>query len=44
MSYRGRHEEALELLQPIYKWFTEGFETKDLKAARALLDELVTRP
>jgi predicted ATPase len=32
--------EALDLLAPIYGWFTEGFDTVDLKAAKALLDEL----
>ena len=31
---------ALELLQPVYSWFTEGFDTKDLREANALLDEL----
>jgi hypothetical protein len=29
-----------ELLAPIYGWFTEGFDTRDLKEARALLEEL----
>ena len=29
-----------ELLAPIYGWFTEGFETRDLKEAKALLEEL----
>jgi predicted ATPase len=29
-----------DLLQPLYAWFTEGFDTKDLKEARALLEEL----
>ena len=29
-----------DLLAPIYGWFTEGFDTLDLKEARALLDEL----
>ena len=32
--------EARELLSPIYGWFTEGFDTLDLKEAKALLDEL----
>ena len=36
----GRREAALDLISPIYSWFTEGFETHDLKAARSLLDEL----
>jgi predicted ATPase len=33
-------DEARELLAPIYGWFTEGFDTLDLKEAKALLDEL----
>jgi tetratricopeptide (TPR) repeat protein len=37
---QGRHDEARALLQPVYDWFTEGFDTQDLKDARALLDEL----
>jgi len=37
---QGRHSEAHELLAPIYDWFTEGFNTKDLKEAKARLDEL----
>ena len=37
---QGRCTEAHELLEPIYDWFTEGFDTADLKDARALLDEL----
>jgi len=37
---RGRRAEAHELLAPIYDWFTEGFDTADLKGAKALLDEL----
>jgi predicted ATPase len=37
---QGRRAEARDLLAPIYGWFTEGFETADLKDARALLDEL----
>jgi predicted ATPase len=36
----GKHAEARELLAPIYDWFTEGFDTRDLKEAKALLDEL----
>jgi hypothetical protein len=31
--------ESRELLAPIYGWFTEGFETRDLKEAKALLEE-----
>jgi predicted ATPase len=37
----GRHAEARDLLAPVYGWFTEGFDTPDLKEAKALLDELV---
>jgi predicted ATPase len=37
---QGRVSEAQELLAPVYGWFTEGFATKDLKDAKALLDEL----
>ena len=37
---QGRRDEARELLAPVYSWFTEGFDTLDLKQARALLDEL----
>jgi predicted ATPase len=36
-----RRNEAHDLLAPIYGWFTEGFDTADLKDAKALLDELV---
>ncbi len=35
-----KRKEAYELLAPIYNWFTEGFDTKDLKEAKALLEEL----
>jgi predicted ATPase len=35
-----RRNEAHDLLAPIYGWFTEGFDTADLKEARALLDDL----
>lgn len=37
---QGRREEARELLTPVYDWFTEGFDTRDLKDAKALLEEL----
>jgi predicted ATPase len=33
-------EKARDLLAPIYGWFTEGFDTVDLKQAKALLDEM----
>ena len=36
----GKHVEAQGLLAPLYDWFTEGFETADLKDAKALLEEL----
>jgi predicted ATPase len=36
----GRRAEARDLLTPIYRWFIEGFDTADLKEAKALLDEL----
>ena len=36
----GRRGEARDLLAPIYGWFTEGFDTADLKDAKALLDQL----
>jgi predicted ATPase len=37
---QDRHTEARDLLAPVYGWFTEGFDTGDLKEAKALLDEL----
>ena len=37
---QGKREEARDLLAPVYGWFTEGFDTLDLKEAKALLDEL----
>ena len=37
---QGKRNEARELLAPVYGWFTEGFDTLDLKEAKALLDEL----
>jgi predicted ATPase len=37
---QGKREQARELLAPVYGWFTEGIETRDLKEAKALLDEL----
>jgi predicted ATPase len=37
---QGKPDEARDLLAPIYGWFTEGFDTLDLKEAKALLDEL----
>ena len=35
-----KRDEANDLLAPVYGWFTEGFDTLDLKEAEALLDEL----
>jgi predicted ATPase len=40
---QGRPAEARDLLAPVYGWFTEGFDTPDLKEAKALLDELERR-
>ena len=37
---QGKRQEAYELLAPVYGWFTEGFDTKDLQDAKALLAEL----
>jgi predicted ATPase len=39
---QGKPKEARELLNPIYGWFTEGFDTLDLKEAKALLGELAS--
>ena len=36
----GEKQQARELLAPVYGWFTEGFDTRDLKEAKALLGEL----
>jgi uncharacterized membrane protein len=38
--YQGKPQQARQLLAPVYGWFTEGFDTLDLKEAKALLDEL----
>ena len=37
---QGKKNEAHQVLAEIYHWFTEGFDTQDLQAAKALLDEL----
>ena len=37
----GKHKDARKLLAPIYEWFTEGFDTADLRAAKALLKALI---
>src|SRR5215469_10784005 len=39
---QGKRDEAHDLLTPIYSWFSEGFDTLDLKEAKALLDELAS--
>src|SRR5258708_28819918 len=39
---QGKRKEAHELLAPVYNWFTEGFDTKDLKEAKAMLEGLRT--
>jgi predicted ATPase len=38
--HQGKRDEARNLLAPVYGWFTEGFDTLDLKEAKVLLDEL----
>jgi predicted ATPase len=40
LAERGQREAAHDLLAPIYNWFTEGFDTRDLREAKALLEEL----
>ncbi len=37
---QDKPQDAYDLLAPVYGWFTEGFDTADLKDAKALLDEL----
>jgi len=39
---QGKVQQARELLAPVYGWFTEGFETRDLKEAKELLEALAT--
>jgi predicted ATPase len=39
-SEQGKPQQARELLAPVYGWFTMGFDTRDLKEAEALLEEL----
>jgi predicted ATPase len=41
-AIKGKRDEARELLAPIYGWFTEGFDTLDLKEAKALLEQLAS--
>jgi predicted ATPase len=40
LKQQGKQDEARAMLAEIYNWFTEGFDTADLKDAKALLDEL----
>ena len=40
LERRGERDAAHGLLAPIYNWFTEGFDTRDLREAKALLEEL----
>ena len=40
LASRGGRDEARTMLAEIYNWFTEGFDTADLKDAKALLEEL----
>jgi predicted ATPase len=40
LAKQGKRDEARVMLRDIYDWFTEGFDTRDLKDAKALLDEL----
>jgi tetratricopeptide (TPR) repeat protein len=40
LNQQGRRDQARAMLKKIYNWFTEGFDTADLKEAKALLDEL----
>jgi len=42
LAKQGRRNEARAMLAEIYNWFTEGFDTADLKDAKVLLDELAT--
>ena len=37
---QGKRQQARDLLAPVYGWFTEGFDTLDLKEAKALLEQL----
>jgi predicted ATPase len=39
---QGKRNQARDLLAPVYGWFTEGFDTLDLKEAKVLLDALAT--
>jgi predicted ATPase len=39
---QGKRQQACGLLAPVYGWFTEGFDTRDLKEAKTLLDALAS--
>ena len=39
---QGKVQQARELLGPVYGWFREGFDTRDLKEAKAMLEELAS--
>ena len=39
---QGEQDAARDLLAPVYGWFIEGFDTRDLKEAKAVLDELAS--
>jgi hypothetical protein len=43
LARSGQRDEARDLLAPIYGWFSEGFDTLDLKEAKGLLEELAER-
>ena len=40
LDEQGKHDEGRAMLSDIYNWFTEGFDTADVKDAKALLEEL----
>ena len=40
---QGKSQQARELLASVYGWFTEGFDTRDLKEAKALLEQLAAQ-
>jgi hypothetical protein len=40
--HQGKPQQAHELLAPLFGWFTEGHDTRDLKKAKALLEELAS--
>jgi predicted ATPase len=44
LDKQGRRDEARAMLAEVYNWFTEGFDTAELKDAKTLLDELIIIP